>query len=872
MQFMNTIKIVVFVSLMQILASCNQEEDTGDVLVEVQSHLNLAQVYMDQGQFRASIIETQNAAQLIPDNLETLKFIGKLYIELGDTASAIEAMNNALTTFPDNAEIKLLLGEAYLEARQPELGIALIEPLQVSQDLEVQKKWLLGSLQAAAGNTQAATTTLLSALESNSTHIPTLITLSKLSYLTGDYDRTNQYVEQAVQASDGEDEDLWIWRGQLAMLQEDYPTAEQAYFEALDIMSLQDIMTAKRYTTLQSILVPLRMQQKNNEALRYSQIIANSPQGEFSANYKNAFTLLQQGSIADAEKQLTEILATAPNHPGSNILLGLAKYSDGDFTEAQRLLSQYVDADTATPQLVIALATTHMQLNQPEKALAVLQNALVTNPQDTSILTMVGIIERGQGKINESINTLTNVLSTAPQAELPHYEIAGSYLQLQDYDQAIAHLEEAIRLNPNFTQAKSALLNTYVARQDTSSANQLVQKWLDDDDTSAFNNSAAGALASASGDFTTARTYFNKVLQNDPENSSAMLYLAGTYAAEKNFTESVNTFASVLAKDPTNVNALGGLLAVGDLAGSSPDSVARVEQIINDNPTQYIPSLVLGQYYLNKADLDNAYSNAEKAVSIVQNDYTINLLSDITNTMVSADIQQKDYVAARALLDKILALRPEHVRTIGKYVEVEAAAGNYSNAQELVEKARQIQPEQAYSYELEGDLLRSQDKTDDALAAFRTGWSMQPTSSLGTKIYQILVSQNEAAAATFLDEWMTSNTNDIAPKVISAMSYQQANDNARAIPLYEEVIATAPTHLVALNNLAWLIQDSDPDRAIELAKRAADLYPNNAEVVDTYGWILFRQDRQDEAKVVLSKAMELAPDSAAIKEHWEAVQ
>src|SRR5688572_7443698 len=197
MHFMNTIKIVVFVSLMQILASCNQEEDATDTLVQVQSHLNLAQVYMDQGQFRASIIETQNAAQLLPNNPETLEFIGKLYIELGDTTSAIENLNNALTISPDNAELKLLLGEAYLEARRPEPGVALIEPLQVSQDLGVRKNSLLGSLQAAAGNTQGATATLLSALEQNNTHVPTLISLSKLSYLNGDVEQANRYVEQA---------------------------------------------------------------------------------------------------------------------------------------------------------------------------------------------------------------------------------------------------------------------------------------------------------------------------------------------------------------------------------------------------------------------------------------------------------------------------------------------------------------------------------------------------------------------------------------------------------------------------------------------------------------------------------------------------
>ena len=39
----------------------------------------------------------------------------------------------------------------------------------------------------------------------------------------------NQLAEQATTVASQNDEDLWIWRGQLAMLQEDYPAAEQAW-------------------------------------------------------------------------------------------------------------------------------------------------------------------------------------------------------------------------------------------------------------------------------------------------------------------------------------------------------------------------------------------------------------------------------------------------------------------------------------------------------------------------------------------------------------------------------------------------------------------------------------------------------------------
>src|SRR5688572_16642599 len=179
MHFMNTLKVLIAVVLMQLVSSCNEQDETSDALVEAQSHLDLAQVYKDQGQFRAAAIEIQNAAQLVPENLDTQIFLAELYMELGDMRSAINALNTALTAAPDNASLKLQLAEAYLFTNQVDSGLALLASLDVSEEQEVQKNWLLGNLQAASGDYQSATSTLVAVLERDSRHVPTLIALAK---------------------------------------------------------------------------------------------------------------------------------------------------------------------------------------------------------------------------------------------------------------------------------------------------------------------------------------------------------------------------------------------------------------------------------------------------------------------------------------------------------------------------------------------------------------------------------------------------------------------------------------------------------------------------------------------------------------------
>src|SRR5690606_26581084 len=129
--------------------------------------------------------------------------------------------------------------------------------------------------------------------------------------------------------------------------------------------------------------------------------------------------------------------------------MGIARFSTGDFQEAERLLDQYVDPDTASPQLITTLATTHLRMNRPERALSVLQTALENNPDNASIMLMIGVVQRGLGNAEQSIATFNDALALAPDSAEVHMALAGSHIQLNDVDTAIAELNAALAIAPD---------------------------------------------------------------------------------------------------------------------------------------------------------------------------------------------------------------------------------------------------------------------------------------------------------------------------------------------------------------------------------------------------------------------------------------
>ena len=96
---------------------------------------------------------------------------------------------------------------------------------------------------------------------------------------------------------------------------------------------------------------------------------------------------------------------------------------------------------------------------------------------------------------------------------------------------------------------------------------------------------------------------------------------------------------------------------------------------------------------------------------------------------------------------------------------------------------------------------------------------------------------------------------------------------------YQEMIKTVLAHLpgipvqMVLGDLDAYNHKSKPLKdALKLAKKAVSLAPNNGIILDTLGWILFKQGENQKALNTLKKASSLLPNNATILYHIGIVQ
>ncbi|KAB7765154.1 tetratricopeptide repeat protein [Xanthomonas maliensis] len=94
------------------------------------------------------------------------------------------------------------------------------------------------------------------------------------------------------------------------------------------------------------------------------------------------------------------------------------------------------------------------------------------------------------------------------------------------------------------------------------------------------------------------------------------------------------------------------------------------------------------------------------------------------------------------------------------------------------------------------------------------------------------------------------------------LAWERRDDVARAEADLRKILVAEPENIAALNALGYTLADRTTryKEALALIDRARTAEPDNAAIVDSYGWVLYRLGRTKEALVQLRRAWALVKD------------
>jgi len=148
------------------------------------------------------------------------------------------------------------------------------------------------------------------------------------------------------------------------------------------------------------------------------------------------------------------------------------------------------------------------------------------------------------------------------------------------------------------------------------------------------------------------------------------------------------------------------------------------------------------------------------------------------------------------------------------------------------------QGQQAVALTAYGNALKKDDSADMALRLFRAHGAAGDLKK----------------GVAFLDKWLTKHPdNTTVLRAIGDAELQLANLAAARVA-YEKLLKLQPDNALVWNNLAHVAFAQNDKTATGFAERAHALRPNDPVVIDTLGWLLFRQGEIDSGLALLRNA------------------
>jgi len=122
-------------------------------------------------------------------------------------------------------------------------------------------------------------------------------------------------------------------------------------------------------------------------------------------------------------------------------------------------------------------------------------------------------------------------------------------------------------------------------------------------------------------------------------------------------------------------------------------------------------------------------------------------------------------------------------------------------------------------------------------------------------------------AVQLIQTWLHTHEQDIAAREKLAELFVIKRNIPKAIEQYRAIVEIDTNNVVALNNLAWHLVETDPGQSLVLAERAFSLSPQTASILDTMAIAYLKNGQILEARRSIDRALELAPQNEQLKFH-----
>lgn len=476
---------------------------------------------------------------------------------------------------------------------------------------------------------------------------------------------------------------------------------------------------------------------------------------------------------------------------------------------------------------------------------------------------------------------------------------------------AIEQYEKIVEKEPDSTKIWVLLGRLQKIAQDSLASEAAYKKAIELDPDNEEALVGLAAVYSDLGDHSRASETLEKAVGSDP-SVPTLAFLATTYERMNEYALAAEAYRKALAKSPDDTGLKRSLAQSLLYSEKTGEAQAYYEELVAENPGDYISQLRLSQIYRQKRD----YSKAWKALNAAKEASPDNLeiLYHEVNLFESDNQTDKALDALRALLDSTKKESYSKGEISNRAIFLERLAhmyqtlDRYDEAVETFRKLEELDPSLASRVGAQiGDTYRQGKMYDKAVEAINETYSRFPDDRMVSIVRAtILADAGQFDKANAAIEKLTKGEEGRESLLTRAQIYEKTKSfekmakaieaaealsktDAERIPvlfmrgamyerqkMYEEaetafraVLKIDPENTSAMNYLGYMFADRNVnlDEALSLISKAVEEEPENGAYLDSLGWVYYRLGRLDEAETYLLRAVQKVSKDPVVHDH-----
>ena len=842
-----------------------------------EDRLDRAEAALGEGDHRTAIIDTKGVLRSEPDNVRGRLLLGRASLATGDLAGAEKELGRAFELGVPLEDVIVDLGTSLLgQGKNRQLIDEFPAEPQIPEPDRLD--WMLVRAAALLGlqETAQARDGYTAVLSRDPDNLRAKLGVVATFHAEGNLPQARGTLDEVLTAHP-ESVDPWLVSGELNFRLARFQDSAGNYRRALDLVDSerQPAVAARALAGL----ADAQFAMQDTEAARESVV-------RLEALAPRSLSALQLGARID--------------YRPAQMLLGIVHLESGNLAQAEMYLSSVVASTPENIEARTLLAETRLKLRRLDQARETLMPMLSAQSPDSRALSVAGRLNIESGDIDQGVDYLEQSVAASPGNGELKFQLAAAYIAAGRIAQAQELLDSIGRDSSIDDEYRRGLLEAMVQFRDGSvdeaiaSAKDLTGRYPQRPEI----NNLIGYFHLTRREFDAARQHFDIGAARIGGDAVSQRFLAAIDLAEGKLEAAEMRYADILRIQP---DATWAMLTMARIKGAREDrngAVEWLERARESDPAEARARALLAKLYVSERKFSEGESVAREALALDAGDASVHNALGVAllnqrrfveaaksfETAVTLDADRAEYHRnlartqgalenANAAIDTLQNAWDREIAdvpTAGLLISARVQAGEFDEALSLVTRLQQKFPDSQVAIAYEGEVHLAAGDREKAVAAYDRALAMGANRNIAIRAYRILDNLGDERPLRPLLEYLDARPLDSVARMVLAQAYMRAGDDGPAVSEFEKVVEAEPENAVALNNLAWLYYEAGNSKALEIARKAYALRPDEASIADTLGWILVETGDVSEGVEILRQAVAAGGGRAQHRYHLAA--